>query len=233
LLIIANRNLCLKKKAFISFFPVLFFTANTFSQQSKFSIATDLALQRSFKKQQQFWAVGQTVYLHYHFTQKDGAYTWISYYSVGKFNNDLVASAKLAATSPQQVNYVNKAEMRFKHFSMGWKHYLKGDCKSDESWNLYGYAGFGLLLGRVQNTHSIFIDTVSYDVPVRSGIANFKRLTLDLGLGWEVNIGGEIYFYNEVRVWVPTTDYPSKYIFVNKNAPLVASLNFGIRILFD
>jgi len=185
------------------------------------------------KKEQRYWAVGQTVHIHIHFSPKDGMYTWISYYSEGKFSNDLSASAKLPATIPQQINYVNNAVMRFKHFSVGWKHYIKGAYNTEESWNLYGYAGFGLLLGRVINTHSIAIDTADYFVPVRNGEANFKRLTLDLGLGWETYLGGDLYFYTEGRLWVPTTDYPSKYIFVNKNAPLVATLNFGLRILFD
>ena len=144
-----------------------------------------------------------------------------------------MASAKLPATSPQQINYVNKAEMRFKQFSLGWKHYLKGAFNSEDKWNLYGYAGFGLMLGRVVNNHSLTIDTSLYNVPVRSGKANFKRLTVDLGLGWEVPLSSDIFFYNEARVWIPTTDYPSNYLLVNKNAPLVASLNFGIRILFD
>ena len=212
---------------------MIFFSFVAFSQRPGFSIATDLDLQRSFKKEQRYWAVGQAVQMHFHFTRKDGLYSWISYYSDGKFSNDLIASAKLPATNPQQMNYVNNAEMRFKHFSVGWKHYFKGAYNSEDSWNLYGYAGFGLLMGRVINNHSVIIDSNLYYIPVRNGKANFKRLTLDLGLGWEVNLGGNIYFYNEARVWVPTTDYPSKYIFINKDAPLVASLNFGIRILFD
>ena len=204
-----------------------------FSQQPKLSISNDLGLQHSFKKEQRYWAGGHTIHLHLHFTPKEGAYSWISYYSVGKFSNDIMASAKLPATSPQQINYVNKAEMRFKQFSLGWKHYLKGAFNSEDKWNLYGYAGFGLMLGRVVNNHSLTIDTSLYNVPVRSGKANFKRLTLDLGLGWEVPLSSDIFFYNEARVWIPTTDYPSNYLLVNKNAPLVASLNFGIRILFD
>ena len=204
-----------------------------FSQQPKLSISNDLGLQHSFKKEQRYWAGGHTIHLHLHFTPKEGAYSWISYYSVGKFSNDIMASAKLPATSPQQINYVNKAEMRFKQFSLGWKHYLKGAFNSEDKWNLYGYAGFGLMLGRVLNNHSLTIDTSLYNVPVRSGKANFKRLTLDLGLGWEVPLSSDIFFYNEARVWIPTTDYPSNYLLVNKNAPLVASLNFGIRILFD
>lgn len=210
-----------------------FLYSKAFTQQSTFSIATDLDLQRSIKKEQQYWAVGQTVHVHFHFTPRNGAYVWISYYSDGKFQNDLTAIAKQPVTNPQQIDYVNNASMRFKHLSIGWKHYLKGASDIEEGWSLYSYAGFGLLLGRVINTHSASIDTTVYNVPVRSGKANFKRLTLDIGLGWETLLGGNIFFYTEGRVWIPTTDYPSKYIFINSNAPFVASLNFGIRILFD
>lgn len=200
--------------------------------QTQFSIATDLGLQRSFKKEQQYWAGGHTVHALFHFTPKDGAYAWISYYSVGKFRNHLTATAKSPSTSPQQINYDNDGEMRFKHISIGWKKYLKGNCAPEEGWNLYAYAGFGLLLGRISNIHSTVIDTNSYNVPVRVGKANFKRLTADLGLGWETPIGADIFFYTEGRVWIPTTDYPSKFIFINDNAPLVAMINAGIRILF-
>jgi hypothetical protein len=196
------------------------------------SIATDLGLQRSFKKGQQYWAGGHTVQGQFHFTPKEGAYIWASYYSVGKFSNDVTATAKSPSTIPQFINYVNKAEMRFKQISIGWKRYLKGNALEEEKWNIYAYAGFGLLLGRVVNTHSTSIDTTVYNVPVRSGKANFKRLTADLGLGWEIPIGADLYIYAEGRVWIPTTDYPSKYIFTNDNAPLVAMLNVGIRILF-
>ena len=122
--------------------------------------------------------------------------------------------------------------MRFKQISIGWKKYLVGNCQKEYGWNLYAYAGFGLLLGVVTNTHSVTIDTSVYKVPVRSGKANFKRLTADLGLGWEVPLGADIFFYAEGRVWVPTTDYPSKFIFVNDNAPLVGMLNAGVRVLF-
>ena len=227
-----QSNFILKKQIIILLLFSVFSTL-VFSQRSTFSIATDLDLQRSIKKEQQYWAVGQTVHCHFHFTSKDGAYVWISYYSNGKFQNNLTAEAKQPTTIPQQINYTNNAEMRFKHFSVGLKHYFKGGSDIEEKWSLYGYSGFGLLLGRVINTHSVAIDTSLYNVPVRSGKANFKRLTLDLGLGWEVFLGGYLYFYTEGRVWVPTTDYPSKYIFVNRNAPFVASLNFGVRILFD
>jgi hypothetical protein len=122
--------------------------------------------------------------------------------------------------------------MRFKHISIGWRKYLKGTFNAEQSWNIYGYSGFGLLLGRIENTHSVPIDTTVYIVPVRVGKANFKRLTLDLGLGWEAPLGADIFIYAEGRAWIPTTDYPSKYIFVNDNAPLVGMFNVGIRILF-
>lgn len=122
--------------------------------------------------------------------------------------------------------------MHFKQFSLGWKKYLKGSFDATENWNLYGYGGFGLVFGWVNNNHDPGIDTSLYHVPVRAGKANFKRLTVDLGLGAEFPLGGDIYFYSEGRVWIPTTDYPSKYIFVNKDAPLIGMLNLGIRVLF-
>ena len=209
-----------------------FFSAVVFSQPTQFSIASDLGLQRSFKKRQQYWAGGHTIQVQFHFTPKNGAYAWISYYTNGKFSNNVTATAKSSATSPQQINYVNNALMRFKQISIGWKKYLKGTFNTEEGWNIYGYAGFGLILGRIENTHSVLIDTVVYKVPVRVGKANFKRLTLDLGLGWEAPLGADIFIYAEGRAWIPTTDYPSKYIFVNDNAPLVGMFNVGVRILF-
>ena len=208
------------------------FAAVSFAQPTQFSIATDLGLQRSFKKGQQYWAGGHTVQAQFHFTPKDGAYAWVSYYTNGKFSNQVTATAKSAVTNPQQIDYINNAVMRFKQISIGWKKYLKGAYNIEEGWSIYGYAGFGVILGRVENTHSVSIDTVLYNVPVRVGMANFKRLTLDLGLGWEVPLGADIFLYAEGRVWIPTTDYPSKYILVNENAPLVGMINAGIRILF-
>ena len=218
------------KRFIISLF-VIFFSAVAFGQ-TQFSIATDLGLQRSFKKGQQYWAGGHTIQAQIHFTPKDGAYAWLSYYTNGKFSNNVTATAKSTTTLPQQINYINNAVMRFKQISIGWRKYLKGTSNAEEGWNIYGYAGFGLILGRVDNTHSVSIDSVVYKVPVRMGKANFKRLTLDLGLGWEVPLGADIFFYAEGRAWIPTTDYPSKFIFVNDNAPLVGMISAGIRILF-
>ena len=203
------------------------------SQFPVFSLSTDLGAQRSFKKGQQYWAFGHTLQGHFNFTPKDGIYLWLSYYTNGDFSNQVTATAKSPATLPQQIAYTNNAVMGLKHFSTGWKKYLKGTFDSEGAWSLYGYAGFGLLLGRIENTHSVAIDTNVYYVPVRSGKANFKRLTFDLGLGYEIPLGGDIYFYMEGRAWIPASDYPSKFLFVNDNAPLVGMLNAGIRILFN
>jgi hypothetical protein len=219
------------KKQFCILFLSGFIGTAIFSQQTKVSLASDASILRSFKKEQQYWAIGQTVSLHFNFTPKEGAYAWLSYYSNGNFSNALTATAKTPATAPQAVNYNNKAQLRFKHISLGWKKYLKGDCTSEKGWNLYGYAGFGLMLGAVTNIHSAGIDTAIYVVPVLSGKANYKRLTADLGLGAEIPIGADVFFYTEARALVPTSDYPSKYLFINKKAPFTAAFNLGIRIL--
>lgn len=129
------------------------------------------------------------------------------------------------------MSYINHAKMNFKQVSIGWKHYVKGSF-NEERWGVYYLAGFGLMLGRVENTHSVPIDSASYTLPVLAGKANFKRLTMDLGVGYEKQLGGDVFFYTEGRVLIPTTDYPSNYLFVNNDAPFTASFNLGLRILF-
>ncbi|MFZ9386568.1 MAG: hypothetical protein ACO25B_01685 [Chitinophagaceae bacterium] len=198
----------------------------------RFSIATDLSIQHNFKKEQRFTVIGQTVQAQFHLTPKEGIYLWFAYYSNGKFSNDLNAPARSPATSPSQVAYVNNANMRLKQFSAGWKKYLLGNAELEKGLSLYAYAGFGLLLGRVENKHSVTIDTSVYDVPVISGRANFKRLTLDPGLGLEKYLGGDLYIYAEGRIWIPTDGYPSRYIYINERAPWTGMLGVGLRILF-
>jgi len=229
LIIVTNFPLKKRLTIFLCFF---FCLVTAFSQFPRFSLATDVGAQRSFKKEQQYWAVGHTVHALFHFSPRDGAYVWIAYYSDGKFHNTLIASAKSTMTVPQLIFYRNDASMRFKHFSVGWKRYLKGQFDSEEKENFYAYGGFGLMLGRVINSHSPSIDTSMYNVPVKPGKGNFKRLTLDLGLGWETPLGADIFFYLEGRAWLPTTDYPSTFIFVNNNAPLTGMVNAGFRVLF-
>ena len=220
----------LNKRITITFFFVLLIST-AFSQQG-FSLATDISLQRNFKKEQLYWAVGHSTQTLFHLTPKDGIYVWFAYYSNGRFQNNVTADAKATITIPQKINYTNSARMRLKQFSIGWRKYLVGAADAEKKWNLYSYAGFGLLLGRVENIHSASIDTALYTVPVQSGNASFKRLTMDLGLGWEIPLGGDLFFYIDGKVWIPTTDYPSQYIFVNNNAPLAAMLCMGVRVLF-
>lgn len=203
------------------------------SQKMQFSLSSGVSVLHSFKKEQRYWAIGQTVTGHFHFNPKNELYTWLTYYGNGKFTNQLTATAKSPSTLPQQLPYTNRANMRFKHISAGWKRYLKGTSNADKKWNFYGYAGLGLMLGRIENIHSVAIDSGAYLVPVLPGNANFKRLTVDLGLGYEVQLGGDIYLYFEGRTIIPTTDYPSNHILINKYAPLTASANLGFRILFE
>lgn len=211
----------------------LFCTAfPAFAQQTRFSMATDLSVQHNFKNEQRFTVIGHTVQAQFHLTPKEGIYVWFVYYSNGRFKNDLTATAKSPATTPQQVNYTNNANMRLKQFSAGWKQYFWGNAEAEKGINLYGYAGFGLVLGRIENTHSTGIDTALYDVPVLSGRANFKRLTIDPGIGIDKYLGGDLFIYSEARVWIPTDGYPSRYIFINNRAPWAGMFCVGLRVLF-
>ena len=222
----------MQKHAIITIFLLIPAVA-VFSQSIRFSLATDVSALRSFKKDQRYWALGQTVSGNFHFTSVNTAYIWVSYYTEGKFKNDLVATAKSAVTTPQERAYTNRSKMNFRHVSIGWKHYFKGGSDIEKGWSFYGYGGFGLMIGRVINSHSVTIDTADYVVPVLSGKANFKRLTFDLGLGYETPLGGDLYLYVEGRALVPASDYPSRYILINENAPFTAALNLGFRIYFN
>ena len=205
---------------------------NLLAQPPQISVVTDIGLQRSLKKDQKFWAFGHTLQFQYHITYKDALYVWLSYYTNGKFSNFLTATAKDPSTNPQQVDYLNHARMGFKHFSLGWKKYLINQYDIESGWNLYVYGGFGVLFGKVINELSATIDTAVYNMPVLGGEAAFKRLTVDLGLGSEFPIGADFFIFTEGRLWVPASDYPSKYVFVNNNAPLVGMFNLGVRVLF-
>ena len=216
------------------FIVYLLFAGNRLAAQpAGFSITTDLGIQRNFRKQQQFWAFGQTVQFQLHVTPKNSFYIWAAYFSNGKVNYAQTATAKSLTTLPQSIAYNNQSLIRFKHISMGGKHYFKGSAVQESGWNLYGLAGFGIILGRVINTFSTPVDSSRYTIPLQEGQANFKRLTIDVGLGWEKSLGGTIYVYNDFRFWVPTSDYPSPYLFVNNHAPLAGTVSLGVRILFD
>lgn len=203
------------------------------AQPPRLSLASNGVLLRSFKPDQQYWSFGQTVQFIFHTSPTDGPYAWIAYFSDGKFINRLQAQAMQSSTTPQTVNFDNSAHLRFKHISLGWRKYLKGRYDADKSWNLCAMAGFGLLLGRIENTQSTHIDPLLYSVPVQAGKANFKRLTLDLGLSPEFPVGADVCLYLDGRIHIPTTDYPSPYLFVNRKAPLTAGLGLGVRILIN
>jgi hypothetical protein len=212
--------------------PLLIGALRVQAQNTRFSMATDLSVQHSFKKEQRFTVIGQTTYLHIHLTPKDGFYASFAYYSNGKFKNNLTATAKSGSTTPSQISYVNNANMRLKEFSMGWKKYLFGNAMTDKGINIYASAGFGLMLGRVENRHTVAIDTALYDVPVLTGRANFKRLSIDPGIGVDRYIGADIYIYAEGRVWIPTDGFPSRYIYINDRAPWTGMASLGLRVMF-
>jgi len=217
----------------ISLFVICIYSEFAFSQV-QLSIATDISAQQSFKEGQRFWALGQNIVFDWHFSPKGTAYALISYYSVGKFKNSLTATAKSPSTSPQEISFTNNAEVRLHQISLGWKQYLVGKFDADVGWNLYTITGFGLMFGKATNNFSTTIDTSLYNAPPNpvSGTGHFKRLTFDLGLGWEIPLSSALFVYSEGKVWIPTTDYPSKYLLVNDNAPLVAVLSLGLRMLF-
>lgn len=226
-----QRNFFLYRRIIISLFISLF-SLTAFSQAERFSLSNDAGIQRNFKKEQRYWSLGNTTQAVFHFTPKTGVYVSYAYFTRGIFKNNVTATAKSPSTILQKINYTNSTRMKLRIFSVGWRKYLKGNNNIEDGWNLYGFAGFGLLLGNVDNTHSVSIDSVIYTIPVHSGKAAFKRLTFDIGMGWETPIGGDLFFFTEGKVWVPTTDYPSKYIFANSNAPFVAMLGVGIRVAF-
>lgn len=212
---------------------VFLFSAVAGFTQTRFSLATDFSVLRSFKSDQRYWAVGQTVAGHFHLSPRDGLFVWISYYSNGKFSNQYEATARSIFTNPYRVNFDNRSKLSFKHISMGWKHYLCKNPTNEKGMGWYGLAGLGLMIGRIENSQSQVFDTTVYNVPVFAGKGNFKRLTLDLGTGVEVPIGADIYIYTEAKAMIPVSYYPSNYLFNSKYAPLTGCFNIGLRILFN
>ena len=203
--------------------------------QIQVSIASDASLMRNLSPKQEFWAFGQTIQGNFHFTRKETGYLWIAYYTPGKFKNTYTAFEKLVGTNPPQIPYTVSGRWLPRQVSLGWKHYFKGSFDADGSWNLYGIAGFGLMVSTVQNTFNTTIDTSVYNIPSSpvSGNGSFKRLTFDLGLGAEYPIGADIYLYGDIRTWLPASDNnPSPYFHNGKNVPLPLMINAGIRILF-
>jgi hypothetical protein len=204
---------------------------------TQFSVATDGTLLRNLNNQQKFWAFGQTVQLNFYPTSsnKNAIYTWISYYTNGKFKNNFTATAKDVATTPQELPYIVHTNLRYRHLSVGWKHYFTGGYNAETAWNVYGYAGFGLLLGKAENSYNKSVDSALYIItPPVEGNGAFKRLTLDAGLGTEFPLGTAVFVYTEARTWIPTSHYPSKYLYKdNYNIPAILAINLGLRVLIE
>lgn len=203
---------------------------------TQFSVATDASFLRNLNKDQKFWSFGQTVQLNFYPAgEKNAVYVWVSYYTTGKFENNFSAPARDPLTSPQEIRYRANTHLRYRNLSLGWKHYFTGAYNSENIWNAYGYAGFGLLLGKASNSFDKVIDTSLYTVsqPLE-GSSAFKRLTIDAGLGVEIPLGATVYVYSEARTWIPSSHYPSKYLYKdNHDIPAIIAVNLGLRVLIE
>ena len=220
----------MKSKLLISFAIFILSSVYCFAQ-TRLSVTSDFSLQRALNKQQRYWAFGQTIGLQLGLSAKDAAYFSFAYYSNGKVSTALEAVAKSPATTPERIAYTNQAKIGLRQMSVGWRHYLKGNFASEE-WSIYSLLGFGLLFGTANNSLTMPVDSSLYNLAVMPGKGRFKRLTYDLGLGFEQPMGGDIFFYGELKTFIPSTDYPSQYLYVSDDAPLSAYFNLGFRILF-
>lgn len=171
----------------------------------------------------------------WHFDKKTSLYAWFSYHGNGKYKSTLTATAKSPGTQPQSFTFTNNSEMRLRQVSLGVKKYFIGSYENLENFSFYGGAGFGLLIGSASNNFSAIVDTSLYNTQdnVVNGSGDFKRLTLDVLAGFDFPISYEIFLYTEVRMYIPTTNYPNNYLLKNSNAPLLGGINIGLRVLFN
>jgi hypothetical protein len=217
------------------FFTFFLLSSSCLFAQVKFSLGTDISCLHNFDEEQKFTVAGQTIIPQWHLDKKNTLYAWFSYHANGKYKNNLTATAKSPSIQPQTFSFSNESEMKLRQFSIGIKRYLIGSYEHLERINLYAAGGFGLMLGNASNTFSTYIDTALYTIQsnVVHGSGDFKRLTFDITGGIEFPVSYEIFLYSEVRMHIPTTDYPSKYLVKNSNAPFLGGINLGIRILFS
>jgi hypothetical protein len=203
--------------------------------QVKFSAATDLSILHNFDPQQKFTVVGQTILPQWHIDKKNTVYAWLTYHANGKYENTLIATAKSPTTQPQSISFTNQSVMRLRQISIGFKRYLVGSFDHLEKFNLYAAGGFGVMYGNASNTFSTYIDTALYTIQynVVHGAGDFKRLTFDITGGVEFPVAYELFIYSEIRMYIPTTDYPSSYLMNNSHAPFLGGINLGIRIIFN
>jgi len=214
---------------------IFLFSANCLQAQVKFSAASDISLLHNFDGKQKFTVAGQTLIPQWHLDQKNTLYAWFTYHSNGKYKSNLLATAKSSSTQPQTISFSNQSEMRLRQFSLGIKKYMFGSYDKLENFSLYVAGGFGLIIGSASNTFSSFIDTALYTIQnnVTNGAGDFKRLTLDITGGVDFPVGYEIFIYTEIRMHIPTTNYPNSYLLKNSNAPFLGGINLGIRVLFN
>ena len=217
------------------FFLCLSFCHYCLGAQVKFSLATDISVLHNFDGKQKFTVVGQSLVPQWHVDKKTTLYAWFTYHANGKYKSNLLATARSPSTQPQNISFTSNSEMRLRQLSLGVKKYFIGSFERLEDFNLYGAAGFGLIIGSASNNFSAFFDTSLYTIQnnVVNGSGDFKRLTLDLIGGIEVPVSYEIFLYSEIRMHIPTTNYPNSYLLKNSNAPFVAGINLGLRILFN
>ena len=125
--------------------------------------------------------------------------------------------------------------MRLRQFSLGVKKYFVGAFDKLEKFSLYGAAGFGLIIGSASNNFSTQVDTSLYTIQdnVIVGSGDFKRLSFDLSAGVDFPVSYEVFVYSEIRLHIPTTNYPNNYLLKNSNAPFLGGINLGIRVLFN
>ncbi len=208
---------------------------NSLNAQVRFSMATDVSLLHNFDGKQSFTVVGQTIQGQWHTDDRNTLYAWFAYHSNGKYHSDLVATAKSASTQPQTIRFTNNSEMRLRQLSLGIKRYLLGSYRNLEKFNLYGAGGFGLMMDRASNNFSNSIDTSLYTVQnnIINGSGAFKRISLDLTVGWELPLAYEIFVFSEARIHIPTTNYPNNYLLKSDHSPFPGSINLGLRILFN
>lgn len=214
---------------------ILFLLPSIAIGQPRFSVSSDVSIMHNFDGRQPFTVPGQSIGLQWHPDEKYSFYSYFTYHLKGKYASRLEASAKQLATQPQAFQFTNRSEMSLHHLSLGVKKYLTGSYRNTEKLTLYISGGFGLLMGSALNNFSVAVDTSLYNVQdnVIGGSGDFKRLSLDLSAGFEYPVGYAIFLFSEVRMLIPTTDYPSSYLLKNNNAPFLGSFNIGVRILFN
>lgn len=215
-------------RLFIVYF-LLLLSASAAAQYPRFSLATDIGMVHNFPQRQRFTTFSNTVITDFHLVKKDGIRVSFMLCRTGTFDN-LVMATSNGAQPP--LGYTNNSKLRFRQLSVGWKHYLVGEPITEYGWNLFFTAGFGLQMGRVDNSTNPMLDTTGYTPAVKFGTGKFKRLTYDLSLGWEKAFGADFSLYTEARLLIPSTDYPSEYLLINKKAPFAGLICGGLRILF-